>query len=72
MSTKPGTSTSRLANWLGANSATIQPMAPQILLSLNNNVLSLYVRPEDWFTSGCCATLHLQIECAAAADFNSR
>lgn len=42
--------------------------SPQVLISLADDILTLFIRPDDYL-EGHCATLHIQLDIAAAADF---
>jgi hypothetical protein len=46
-------------------------MAPQVMISLNEGVLGLYLRPDDWLTRGHCATVHLEIDCPTARNYQT-
>lgn len=46
-------------------------MAPQVLISLDKDILTLFLSPDDYLSRGHCATLHIEVECPAAADYDS-
>lgn len=46
-------------------------MAPQVLISLDKGILTLFLSPDDYLSRGHCATLHVEVECPAAAAYDS-
>jgi hypothetical protein len=46
-------------------------MAPQVLISLDRDILTLFLSPDDYLSRGHCGTLHVEVECPAAGDYDS-
>lgn len=55
------------SGWAGWAPSVV--MAPQVSITLDENMFTLYLSPDDWFSRGHCSTLAIVIDCPTAADY---